>query len=64
MYFLIYVDDIIVISSSDAAIGRLLDQLRQDFAIKDLGGLSYFLGVEVQTVEGGLALCQRKYIYT
>ena len=62
MYFLIYVDDIIVISSSSPAIDRLLAQLRRDFAIKDLGTLSYFLGIEVQAVDEGLALCQRKYI--
>jgi histone deacetylase 1/2 len=62
MYFLIYVDDIIVISSSAAAIDRLLLQLRRDFAIKDLGALSYFLGIEVHRVDDGLALCQRKYI--
>ncbi|KAK1693377.1 hypothetical protein QYE76_010074 [Lolium multiflorum] len=62
IYFLIYVDDIIVISSSSAAIDRLLTQLRRDFAIKDLGALNYFLGIEVHVVDEGLALCQRKYI--
>jgi hypothetical protein len=41
------VDDIIIISSSSVATDRLLQQLRQDFAVKDLGALSYFLGVEV-----------------
>ncbi|KAK1612102.1 hypothetical protein QYE76_035775 [Lolium multiflorum] len=48
MYFLIYVDDIIVISSST---DRLLTQLRQDFAVKDLGALSYFLGIEMTSRE-------------
>jgi histone deacetylase 1/2 len=62
MYFLIYVDDIIVISSSSAAVDRLLAQLRRDFAIKDLGVLHYFLGIEVSSVDDGIALCQRKYI--
>ncbi|KAK1603166.1 hypothetical protein QYE76_018778 [Lolium multiflorum] len=62
MYFLIYVDDIIVISSSSVAADRLLAQLRQDFAIKDLGVLHYFLGIEVGSVADGIALCQRKYI--
>jgi hypothetical protein len=47
IYMLIYVDDIIIISSSSVATDRLLQQLRQDFAVKDLGALSYFLGVEV-----------------
>jgi hypothetical protein len=62
MYSLIYIDDIIVTNSSSAATDRLLVQLRRDFAVKDLGILSYFLGIEVHAADGGLALCQRKYI--
>jgi hypothetical protein len=42
IYFIIYVYDIIIISSSSVAIDRLLGQLRDDFAVKDLGPLSYF----------------------
>jgi len=45
MYFLVYVDDIIVVSSSDLAVQRLLHQFRDDFALKDLGSLHYFLGI-------------------
>jgi hypothetical protein len=44
MYLLVYVDDIIVISSSDAVVDCLLAGLRQQFAIKDLGDLHYFFG--------------------
>ena len=47
MYILIYVDDIIIVSSSPSATNRLLPQLQADFALKDLGPLSYFLGIEV-----------------
>jgi hypothetical protein len=61
LYLLIYVDDIIVVSSSDVAIGRLIHQLRSSFALKDLGKLHYFLGIEVQSSDGGLLLTQRKY---
>lgn len=62
IYMLIYVDDIIIISSSSVATDRLLQQLRQDFAVKDLGALSYFLGVEVNQSSHGIILSQRKYI--
>lgn len=62
IYMLIYVDDIIIISSSSVATDRLLQQLRQDFAVKDLGALSYFLGVEVNQSSQGIILSQRKYI--
>ena len=47
MYILIYVDDIIVTSSSDQAITALLHHLSSEFALKDLGDLHYFLGIEV-----------------
>jgi hypothetical protein len=63
IYFLIYVDDIIIISSSPAATDRLLGQLRDDFAMKDLGPLSYFLGIEVRHHSDGLTLTQWKYIH-
>ena len=61
IYLLVYVDDIIVVSSCDSAVDRLLHQLRDDFALKDLGPLHYFLGIEVSAVDGGLLLSQSKY---
>jgi hypothetical protein len=47
IYLLVYVDDIIVTSSSSAAVKALLEDLRSEFALKDLGDLHYFLGVQV-----------------
>jgi hypothetical protein len=62
LYLLVYVDDIIVVSSSSAATDRLVHQLGTSFALKDLGPFHYFLGVEVHTPTcGGLLLSQRKY---
>ena len=62
MYILIYIDDIIIISSSSMAIMKLLTQLWEDFAVKDLGTLSYFLGIEVHHTSNGLVLTQHKYV--
>jgi hypothetical protein len=45
------------------AIDRLLGQLRDDFAVKDLGPLIYFLGVAVHHHAEGLTLTQHKYIH-
>jgi hypothetical protein len=39
----------------------LMIKLRDSFAVKDLGKLSYFLGVEVTSTPGGIALTQVKY---
>jgi histone deacetylase 1/2 len=61
MYLLVYVDDIILISSSDADVDRLLSALSGDFAVKDLGTLHYFLGLEVSRSSAGLSLTQHKY---
>lgn len=62
IYILIYVDDIIIVSSSSSATDRLLQQLRHEFAVKDLSRLNYFLGIEVHQYSSGLVLSQRKYI--
>jgi histone deacetylase 1/2 len=58
---LIYVDDIIVTSSSDQAILALLQDLSAEFALKDLGDLHFFLGIEVKKTSDGLILSQEKY---
>jgi hypothetical protein len=42
VYILVYVDDIIIGSSSSSATERLLQQLQREFVVKDLGKLSYF----------------------
>jgi hypothetical protein len=61
IFMLIYVDDIIVTSSSPDAVTALLKDLRTDFALKDLRELSYFLGIEVSPRQGGVVLSQGKY---
>jgi hypothetical protein len=58
---LVYVDDIIVTSSSPSVIGALLSDLKTDFALKDLEDLHYFLGIEVKHVSDGILLTQEKY---
>lgn len=59
---LIYVDDIIVSGNSETAITNLIATLSQRFSLKDLGDLSYFLGIEVLRTLQGFHLSQRKYI--
>jgi histone deacetylase 1/2 len=61
VFVLIYVDDIIVASSSQEATTRLLSNLKKDFALKDLGELHYFLGMEVNKVRDGIILSQDRY---
>ena len=62
MFMLVYVADIIVASSSQDATVALLADLRRDFALKDLGDLHYFLGIEIKKVKDGILLTQEKYV--
>jgi hypothetical protein len=61
MFVLVYVDDIILVSSSTKAITLLLKSLEKEFALKDLGELHYFLGIEVNKISDGILLSQSKY---
>jgi histone deacetylase 1/2 len=54
-------DDIVVVSSTEKAVDALLHDLGMDFALKDLGQLHYFLGIEVKKVCDGILLSQEKY---
>jgi histone deacetylase 1/2 len=61
IFVLIYVDDIIVASSSSEGTKCLLKALQSEFALKDLGELHYFLGIEVSKLGDGILLSQAKY---
>ncbi|GKV49630.1 hypothetical protein SLEP1_g56371 [Rubroshorea leprosula] len=58
---LLYVDDIVLTASSDELLPCIIDNLSPKFAIKDLGTLRYFLGIEVTSFSGGIFLSQAKY---
>ena len=62
IFILIYVDDIIITGSSTSVIDSVIQSLSREFAVKDLGKLSYFLGVELLPHKAGLFLTQRQYI--
>jgi histone deacetylase 1/2 len=61
VYVLVYVDDIIVASSSIDATKALLKDLEKEFALKDIGEIHYFLGIEVKRTSEGLLLNQQRY---
>lgn len=63
MFVFIYVDDLVIASSSTQASDKLLQQLKAEFAIKDLGPLRYFLGIEVVDAKKGIWLTQKKIYY-
>jgi len=61
MFVLVYVDDIIVASSSQEATNALLMDLKKEFALTDLRDLHYFLGIGVTIDSNELVLSQKKY---
>ncbi|KAA3465088.1 Retrovirus-related Pol polyprotein from transposon TNT 1-94 [Gossypium australe] len=62
LYVLVYVDDIIITGNHQSTIDAFVESLESRFSLKDLGKLSYFLGIEVTHTASGLFLNQQKYI--
>ena len=60
-YILLYVDDIILTASSDRLRIHIMDRLSSEFAMKDLGPLSFFLGIAVTRTKNGMFLSQKQY---
>ena len=58
---LLYVDDMIITGDDVSGIQELKDFLSQQFEMKDLGHLSYFLGLEITHSTDGLYITQAKY---
>ena len=59
----LYVDDMIITGDDTADIHDLQKFLSQHFEMKDLGTLSYFLGLEITFSFEGYYLSQAKYAY-
>lgn len=62
IYVLVYVDNIIITGPNSSHISNFITSLSNRFSLKDLGTLSYFLGIEVLPHSDGLFLSHTKYI--
>ena len=49
---------------NEKAIAKFKADLNASFEMSDLGLLHHYLGIEFKQVDGGIALCQTKYIET
>ena len=58
---LLYVDDMIITDDDLSGIQEFKDFLSQQFEMKDLGHLNYFLGLEITHSTDGLYITQAKY---
>jgi hypothetical protein len=58
---LVYVDDIVITGTDSLLISNLQHHLQDCFHMKDLGSLTYFLGLEVHSSSSGVFVHQHKY---
>jgi hypothetical protein len=59
---IVYVDDIILTRDDSAELVKKKKRLANEFEIKDLGALKYFLGMEFAKSKEGIFVNQRKYV--
>jgi hypothetical protein len=59
---LLYVDDIILTGSHTSLLSSVIAVLTQEFDMKDLGKLHYFLGLQISYLPSGLFVSQTGYI--
>ncbi|XP_021862077.1 uncharacterized mitochondrial protein AtMg00810-like [Spinacia oleracea] len=62
-YLLLYVDDIVLTTSSDELRDWMISQLKSEFPMTDLGPVSYFLGISVIRTPSYMLLSQKKYAH-
>ncbi|KAL0556045.1 hypothetical protein IC582_004550 [Cucumis melo] len=58
---IVYVDDIVLTGDDQTKISLLKQRMGDEFEIKDLGNLKYFLRMEVAGSKEGISVSQRKY---
>ena len=58
---LVYVDDILIIATTEEQMERTKRFLSETFNLKDLGEVEYFLGVKVSKTADGIKLSQKAY---
>lgn len=60
-FLLVYMDDLLICGNSLSTINSIKQLLSQSFQMKDLGPISYFLGIEIHKYADGFFLSQKKY---
>lgn len=62
IYLMVYFDDIVVTGSSPSSIHQIISKLSKELSIKNLGSLTFFLGIHVCRSDEGLFLSQQQYV--
>ena len=64
MSMALYVDDMLLTGPHESQIADFKADLNASFEMSDLGHLHHYLGIQFKQCDGGIALCQTKYIET
>ena len=62
LIMVVYVDDMLFTGPNEKHIVDFKADLHASFEMSDLGHLHHYLGIQFMQVDGGVALCQSKYI--
>ena len=62
VFLLVYVDDIVLTGSCSHLVNHIIQALQQEFPIRDLGTLYYFLGLQLESTSEGTFLSQTRYL--
>ena len=62
--FAFYVDDMLLLGTNEMCVDEFKTNLNVSFEMWDLGLLHHYLGIKFKQCDGGIALCQTKYIGT
>ena len=62
IFVLVYVDDILVTGCNSEEVQTIINQQNQNFTLKDLGEVDYFLSIQVRHTTERLHPSQTKYI--
>jgi hypothetical protein len=62
VHMLVYSDDITITGTHPIVISTFILKLQQEFPLKDLGPLNFFLGIQVIQTTSSLHLCHTNYI--
>ncbi|GAA0150000.1 transmembrane signal receptor [Lithospermum erythrorhizon] len=58
----LYVDDLIITGDDEKLIAQFKSSLIKQFDMTNLGGMSYFLEIEVTQRDDGIFICQKSYV--
>ena len=61
-FVVVYVDDILIFSGDEKTLSWVTERIGSQYEIRDLGEISYFLGVGVRQSNGEVVLSQQAYI--